>query len=192
MLIWIIVIAAAVLLDQVSKILVVEFLNREEPLVLIEGVFRFTYVENDGAAFGMLGDHRWIFMILSVVGIAAVFVYLWKFRPNSKFACTALSFIVGGGIGNMIDRIFRYGVDAEGEVYHYVVDFIDFYAFPDIWMWVFNIADSFVCVGAGMMIVYLILDLVKEYKKEKADKAAAEAPRAETADGVSDGDGKDE
>ncbi len=173
MLIWIIVIAVTVLLDQVSKILVVEFLNREEPLVLIEGIFRFTYVENEGAAFGMLGEHRWIFMILSVVGIAAVFFYLWKFRPSSKFACTALCFIIGGGIGNMIDRIFRTGIDANGETYRYVVDFIDFYAFPNLWMWVFNIADSFVCVGAGMMMAYLIYDLVKEVKKEKSSGGEA-------------------
>ena len=170
MLIWIVIIAATVLLDQISKILVVELLNREEPFVLIKGVLRFTYVENEGAAFGMLDDHRWVFMVLSVIGIAAVFAYLWKFRPDSKLACVSLSFIIGGGIGNMIDRIFRYGVDANGETYHYVVDFIDFYAFPDIWMWVFNIADSFVCVGAGIMMVYLVMDIVKEYKKTSADK----------------------
>ena len=58
----------------------------------------------------------------------------------------------------MIDRV-RLG---------YVIDFIDFCAFPKIWMWVFNIADACVCVGAGIMILWLILDMIREYKLEKA------------------------
>ena len=181
MLIWILIIAVSVLLDQVSKLLVYGFLDREESLYLIKGVLRFTYVENNGAAFGMLGDHRWVFMILSTVGIVAVFAYLWKFRPSSKLACTALAFIIGGGIGNMIDRV-RLG---------YVIDFIDFCAFPKVWMWVFNIADSFVCVGAGMLIFYLILDIIKEAKQEKLKKAGASA--AESSDNTPEqGDGSDE
>ena len=163
MLIWILVIIGAVLLDQISKLLVVEFLSREEPLVLIKGVFRFTYVENDGAAFGMLDDHRWIFMVLSVIGISAVLFYLLKFKPQSRLACVSLSMIIGGGIGNMIDRV-RLG---------YVIDFLDFCAFPDLWMWVFNVADAFVCVGGGLLMVYLVMDIIKEGKAAKAAKAAA-------------------
>ena len=56
----------------------------------------------------------------------------------------------------------------------YVIDFFDFCAFPQIWRWVFNVADVFVCVGAGMLMLYLILDTVKVAKEEKAKKAAAE------------------
>ena len=77
----------------------------------------------------------------------------------------SLTLIVSGGIGNMIDRI------ALG----YVIDFIDFCAFPTVWMWVFNVADSFVCIGAGMMMLWLILDTVREYKKEKAAKACEDS-----------------
>ena len=69
MLIWSLIAVGIVVLDQVSKLLVVEYLDRTESLVVIKGLFRFTYVENDGAAFGMLDDHRWIFMVLSVLGI---------------------------------------------------------------------------------------------------------------------------
>lgn len=163
MLIWILIMIGSVLLDQISKLLVDSFLSREESLDIIGGVLRFTYVENDGAAFGMLGDHRWVFMILSVLGIAAVLFYMWRYRPESKLACIALSFIVGGGVGNMIDRV-RLG---------YVIDFIDFCAFPNLWMWVFNIADSFVCVGAGMLIFYLIMDIIKEGKHEKLKREEA-------------------
>ncbi len=180
------IIIGTVLVDQVSKILVVEFLNREESLVIIKGIFQFTYVENDGMAFGLLGEHRWIFMVLSVIGIAAVFIYLWKFRPQSKLACVALSFIVGGGIGNMIDRIFRMGTQPDTIGKKVVIDFIDFYAFPDLWKYVFNAADSFVCVGAGMLIVYLVVDLIKETKSSKAQALAEAVGEAE--DGGEDKD----
>ena len=158
MVISIIVIAAVVLLDQFTKQLAVHFLDRSEPFDIIDGVFRFSYVENRGAAFGMLDDKRWIFMIVSSVAIVALLVYLIRFAPKSRPFRIGLSLIVGGGIGNMIDRV----------AYGYVVDFIDFCAFPKLWMWVFNVADACVCIGAAMVALYLIADIIKESKKEKA------------------------
>ena len=147
----------AVALDQVSKLLILNFLY-EDQVVLIPGVLRFTYVENRGMAFGMLADHRWVFMVFSVIGIALVGVYLW-FYVKGLLGRTALALIIGGGIGNMIDRV----------AYGFVVDFIDFYLF-DFWVWVFNIADSAVCIGAGLFMLYIILDTVKEIKKQKSAK----------------------
>jgi len=179
MLVWILIIIGAILLDQISKLLVVEFLSREEPFVLLEGVFRFTYVENDGAAFGMLDDHRWVFMILSVVGIGAVLFYLLKFKPQSRLECISLSMIIGGGIGNMIDRI-RLG---------FVIDFLDFYAFPKLWMWVFNIADAFVCVGGGLLVLYLVIEIFKESKKTKLEKSKSAI--AEDIESSNDGEKED-
>lgn len=172
--VWILIILGVVALDQVSKILVVEFLDRDNPFVIIEGVFRLKYSENRGAAFGSFDESRWVFMIASVIGIVALSVYLFKFRPKSKFACTALSMIIGGGIGNMIDRCFRTGEIYAGE--KIVVDFFDFYAFPDIWNAIFNVADSFVCIGAGMLILWCIVSMVQEIKAERAAKAAALLP----------------
>jgi len=163
LLIWILIIAGTVLLDQISKLLVAAFLDRDQPFDLIKGVFRFSYVENDGAAFGSFDDSRWVFMIASTVLIIGLFIYLWKFRPESKLACVSMSMIIGGGIGNMIDRI-RLG---------YVIDFLDFCAFPNLWKWVFNIADAFVCVGCGMLCLWCIISTVKEYKEEKLKKQAA-------------------
>lgn len=173
MLVWIFVILGVVALDQATKILVMNFLDRENSLVLIEGVFKFTYKENAGAAFGMLSDNRWVFMIISVIGIAVMLIYLWKFRPDSKIACTALSMIIGGGIGNMIDRCFYQGTEPDTIGKNVVIDFIDFYAFPDWWSYVFNVADSFVCVGAGVLIVWCIVSIIKEAKQEKEKKIAA-------------------
>lgn len=179
MIVWILIIAGVVLLDQLSKWLVVEFLSRETPFVIIEGILRFKYSENRGAAFGSFDEQRWVFMIASIVGIIGMSIYLFKFSPKSKLACTALSMIVGGGIGNMIDRTFRTGEIYEGE--KVVVDFIDFYPFPDLWNAIFNVADSFVCVGAALLILWCIISTVQETKAEKLAKAQKLTEAAEPA-----------
>lgn len=178
--IWLSIIAGVIVLDQATKHLVMNFLDRNEPLVVIKGIFRFSYVENDGAAFGSFGEQRWIFMIVSILGIIGLLVYLWKFRPDSKVACTAISMIIGGGIGNMIDRCFYKGSLPWTEGKNVVIDFIDFYAFPEVWPWVFNVADSFVCIGAGILMVWCVYSLIIEMRNEKAKKlAAAETESAE-------------
>ena len=177
MIVWILIIAGVVLLDQVSKMLVVAVLDRETPLVIIEGIFRFKYSENRGAAFGSFDEHRWVFMIASIVGIVGLCIYLFVFKPKSKLACTSISMIVGGGIGNMIDRTLRTGEIFEGE--KVVVDFIDFYAFPKVWNAIFNVADSFVCVGAGLLMLWCVISMVNEAKEEKAKKASAQISVAE-------------
>ena len=87
-----------------------------------------------------------------------VFIF-WK-KPQSKLMLASLIMIVGGGIGNMIDRI-RLG---------YGIDFLDFCAFPNLWMWVFNFADACVCVGAGILFVWLVASMILEAKQEKAKK----------------------
>ena len=108
----------------------------------------------------MLADHRWIFMILSIVAILALLFYLWKWPPDSKWACVAIAIIAGGGIGNMIDRV-RLG---------YVIDFLDFYLFPEVWMWVFNVADACVCVGGAILFVWCVIELIKEMRNKKTEK----------------------
>ena len=153
MLFCIIVMAAVVAADQLSKLLVIEYLAPVEQVKLIDGVLHLTYVENRGAAFGMLSDHRWVFMVLSVAAIAALVIYLWKSRPRDRLLTLSLAMIAGGGIGNMIDRM----------VYGYVVDFIDVTA---VWDYVFNVADSAVCVGCGLIILWFILCEIKERKNK--------------------------
>ena len=152
--IWIAIIVSAIIADQVTKQLVINFLDRNESFDVIPGVFRFTYVENRGAAFGMLDDHRWVFMLTSTVMIIGLLAYLYLGHAENKLYAISIAMIISGGIGNMIDRI------ALG----YVVDFIDFRL---INFAVFNGADSFVCVGAGLLVLALILDIVKESKGKK-------------------------
>ena len=147
------VIASVILVDQISKILVLTYLF-EDQIALIDGVLHFTYVENRGMAFGLLADHRWVFLVTSVAGIFLMSFYLFRYvkRPLSR---VALSLVIGGGIGNMIDRV-RLG---------FVVDFIDFCAF-DFWVWVFNVADAAVCVGAALFVLDLLIELIEEWKQK--------------------------
>ncbi len=145
------VIAFGIILDQLTKWLAVKFLSVIDTCPLIRDVLHLTYVENRGAAFGMLKDHRWVFMVTSTVMIIGLLVYLYMGHAENKLYAVSIAMIISGGIGNMIDRI------ALG----YVVDFIDFRL---INFAVFNGADSFVCVGAGLLVLALILDIVKESK----------------------------
>lgn len=157
----------SVVLDQVSKYLVVANMELGQSVDIIPGVFRFTYIHNEGAAFGSMADARWIFMILSSVAIIAILVYIFWKKPESKLLLSALILVAGGGIGNMIDRIWL----------GYVIDFIDFCAFPKLWMWIFNVADACVCIGAGMLVLWMILDIIRDEKAKKAALAdAAETP----------------
>jgi signal peptidase II len=159
---WILIIIGSIWLDQLTKWLAVTLLQGNPSVPIIPEVFQLTYLENPGAAFGMLQNNRWVFLIVSTVGILAVFLYLLMKRPTSKLLCLSLSFIVGGGIGNMIDRVLL----------GYVVDFFDFCL---INFAIFNVADSFVCVGAGLLSLWVILDTIAEEKRLKAEKAAKEA-----------------
>lgn len=168
----VVLIIAAVALDQISKYFVVANMALHESIDIIPGIFRFTYIQNKGAAFGSLDNARWLFMILSTVAIVAILTYLFWKKPQDKLLLSSIILITGGGIGNMIDRV----------VLGYVIDFLDFCAFPQIWKWVFNIADSFVCVGAGLLMLWLILDTVKASKKEAAAKKAAEEIATEAAE----------
>lgn len=153
MFIWLAIIATTIFLDQITKWLTVINLDLGETYPLINGVFHFTYVRNEGAAFSIFSDpdERWIFMSISTVAIIALSIYLWTKRNDSKLLGVALSFIIGGGIGNMIDRI----------ALKYVIDMLDFRL---INFAIFNVADSFVCIGVGLFALYVILDEIKAHK----------------------------
>ena len=163
MLIWLMIMAGVIFLDQLTKWLTVINLEFEETFPLIENVFHFTYVRNTGAAFSIFNepDERWIFMSISSVAIVALSIYLWFNRKKGALLCVALSFIIGGGIGNMIDRCLL----------KYVIDMLDFRL---INFAVFNVADSFVCVGVGLFALAVLREEFQEMKKEKAAKLAAQ------------------
>ena len=164
MTIYIFIILAVCVLDQLTKLAAMDViaaansvavaeLKEGMRITVLDGWLDLTYKTNSGMAFGMLENDRWVFMLLSTLGIIAMFAYLVYLKGNGKLFCFSLSLVIGGGIGNMFDRILL----------GYVVDFIDVRCF-DFWKWIFNFADSAVCVGAALLIISVLLD----YKKEKA------------------------
>ena len=146
MILWIIVIAASILLDQLTKLIVVNSMELYDSIVLIPKLFSFTYTPNYGAAWGMFSENRWVFMVVTSVALIIMPIILYKYRKVHVLFSLSLSLFIGGAIGNMIDRVFV----------GYVVDFLEFtfIDFP-----VFNVAVVCVVFGAGIMIVYaLIID----------------------------------
>ena len=123
-------------------------------LPLIKDVLHLTYLENTGMSFGLLSEHRWVFMLLSSVGIVALFAYLCYLKGEDRLLSVSLSLMIGGGIGNMFDRF----------VLGYVVDFVDFCYFG-FWKWIFNFADACICIGAALMLISVFVI----YKKERAN-----------------------
>lgn len=147
------IVLCVVISDQLTKFLAVRYLLPVGDFPIIPDVLHLTYVENTGAAFGMMKDSRWIFMISSTVAIIGIIVFLIIYSNKIKpLLGISLSFVIGGGIGNMIDRISK----------KYVVDFINFELIDFA---VFNGADSFITVGAGLMILYIIIYEGKSQKK---------------------------
>ena len=154
------VILGGIGIDQLTKIIVSCNMELYESISVIPKTFNITYIQNRGAAFGMLSNHRWVFMVVSVLAIIGMCVYLFRFSKEGMFFKVGLALIISGGIGNMIDRIFL----------GYVVDMIEATFIETLFGWsfaIFNVADSFVCVGAGIVIFCLIRDIIKDSKKEK-------------------------
>ena len=141
------VVLIVILCDILSKYLVVQLLvPLGTSVTVIPGILDFTFVKNRGAAFGMLSDSRWIFMTVSVIFISVLIYVLNKSLITHKLFNISVSLVLGGGIGNMIDRVFV----------GYVVDFIEvtFVKFA-----VFNIADSAITLGAiGALVYFLFID----------------------------------
>jgi len=127
------------ILDQLSKY-IIEINLYKKSIDIIENVFSITYVENYGAAWGILSNNNWIILILTPLLIGLIVWYLYKISKN-KLEYIAGGLVIGGAIGNYLDRIVR----------GYVVDFFDFKIWP-----VFNIADIGIVVGCILMVLLFI------------------------------------
>ena len=131
------------ILDQAAKFFVAGLLPTVKTIPIISDIFHLTYVENTGAGFGVFSGYTWILTLLTLVVIIAAVSYVAVKRPTNRMFLTGFTFMIGGAVGNVVDRI-RLG---------YVIDFFDFRLinFP-----VFNIADCFITVGAIIFAVYVI------------------------------------
>lgn len=146
-----------VVIDQVSKYLVI---TQMEPNQIIEnvipGIINFNRIPpNSGAAFGIFQGQTWFLITITCLIMVVCVCMLVRKTFDSKMMFWALCLVLSGGVGNLIDRVFRGGN---------VVDFLEFafFDFP-----VFNIADCAVCIGAGLIVFYFVLDLIKDTKMKK-------------------------
>ena len=162
--IWLFVLGLVI--DIVSKAVIRSNMTEGDSIVLIPHFLAITFSYNDAAAFGMGFSNpevnKWLYIVVAFIAAGVIlYFYIRKNKVYGKFIKACLMCILVGAIGNLIDR-FAYGK---------VVDFIDFFG---IWHAIFNVADSFVVVGTIMLIVYLIVEEVKEYKANKANEPKVE------------------
>ena len=143
-------IAVIVIVDQLTKAIVDRTMSLHDSISLIPGFFNFTYIRNTGAAFGIFSGAHEVFRLpfligVSILAIGFIVVMLKRLRLGETGLATALAFILGGAIGNLIDRI----------VYGEVIDFLDVYWSNYHWP-AFNVADSFITIGVTITLFYLI------------------------------------
>lgn len=140
---WIIVALAVTVADQISKVFISSNFSATDHVVFIPGLMDIVYVKNTGAAFSILREHTWLLGIISVLFCIGIAVYMLKKKPKDRMLIMCAGLLLGGALGNGIDRIVR----------GFVVDFFEvtLFKFP-----VFNVADIAITVGAAMLAVYLI------------------------------------
>ncbi len=159
-------ICVALPLDLATKIWIDHHLTFSDRITVIDGFFYITHVRNPGAAFGFLATspelfRSTFFIVVSAVAIAMIVSFYRRLAPGEKLSALALGLVLAGAMGNLIDRLFR------GEV----VDFLHFilwndYAWPD-----FNIADSCIVVGVGLLILELFASEGEERALEREGQA---------------------
>lgn len=149
-----ILIAIVVALDQLVKYLIRSNMVLDSSIPVIDGIFHITYIHNTGAAFSIFQNKTFFLIAMQLIVIVFVLVYLIRKQKKEHWGLLlSLSLIAAGGIGNLIDRA------AKG----YVVDFLDFRIWP-----IFNVADISVCVGCGLLLIYMFL-IDPKLNKNKAD-----------------------
>ena len=149
------IVCAAVFLavDQITKYYINANFELYESREFLNGFIDLVYIHNTGGAWGILGGKTWLLLLITTVLITGCIVALIKYRKD-KLLFWAVSLVLSGGIGNMIDRIFNNGK---------VIDFLHFEFFPQFP--IFNIADCGVVIGAGLLLLYFVLESIKEKGK---------------------------
>lgn len=145
----ILIIIIGLMLDRFTKLWAIKALKGQNDFIIIKDFFDFSYVENRGAAFGIFQNRVIILSIITLIVICGMIFYLIKHRNDSILFKISLTLIIGGAVGNLIDRMY----------YKYVVDFImfhykDIYYFPN-----FNVADMMVVIGTALLALYIIKDV---------------------------------
>jgi len=161
---WVLLIfcSGMLLLDQWTKYLIVQKLPLYQRVEVIDGFFSIVHVRNTGGAFGIFGGERGgigsiLFVVVSLIAMGAILFLFVKTRENEKTLALSFSLILSGALGNLIDRL-HYGE---------VIDFLDFHLSAYHWP-AFNVADSAICIGIGLMALQV---LIRNHKKRTKSKA---------------------
>ncbi len=147
--------------DQFTKVYVQNHFEMAKSYKFLPGLIDITYIHNDGGAWGMLGGYTWLLLSVTIVVMLVCIALLLKYGAKDKLMFWAIVLVLSGGVGNMIDRIFRGGK---------VIDFLHFEFWPTFP--VFNIADCAIVVGAGLLMLYFFKGIIDEEKQKRSAAAA--------------------
>ncbi len=149
--------------DQFTKIYIQNHFEMAKSYEFLPGLIDITYIHNDGGAWGMLGGYTWLLISVTIVVMLVCMALLLKYGAKDKLMFWSIVLVLSGGVGNMIDRIFRGGN---------VIDFLHFEFWPTFP--VFNIADCAIVIGAGLLMLYFFKGIIDE-EKQKRSAAILEA-----------------
>ena len=141
------------IIDQVIKVIVSNHLTESKELQVIKNIISICYTHNTGAAFSILQNQKYLLILLALIALVIIDRYITNLKEASKLEQVSYSLIIGGIIGNLLDRIF----------YSSVIDYIllKFIDFP-----IFNLADSCIVIGVIILIVLTVIDSIKKYKNK--------------------------
>lgn len=162
------------LLDQLTKYIVLRFLGRAEEVVVVDGFFKFVHWTNTGAAWSLFHGNNEMLAIISLIALAALILFRHHFEAHTKLGQIALGLMFGGIVGNLVDRLHP-------ERYH-VIDFLYFFVYKrgggEAGFPAFNIADMAICTGVGLLFLLSWRNGTEEMKKAKEEAAATNVERS--------------
>ena len=162
-------------LDQYTKYFIISNYTLGASSDFLPGIIDITYIHNKGGAWGMLSGHTWLLVSVTVIVMLVCVALLLKYGARNKLMFWAITLVLSGGIGNMIDRIFRDGN---------VIDFLHFEFMPDFP--VFNVADCAIVIGAGLLILYFLAGIIRDAKvrHNPPEEESATAPSNSDENGI--------
>ena len=144
----------SVAIDQIIKLIITYFMSLNSSIIIIKNFFSITYVMNNGAAWSILSGHSWFLILMAILALNLIYIFFIKDKVLNKFEIIVYGLLIGGILGNLIDRI----------LYGKVVDYLDFtifnYNFP-----IFNFADILICVSVFLLIIGIIRGDIDERNK---------------------------
>lgn len=160
--------ALVLVADQYTKFFIISNFELGQNTKFINGIIDIVYIHNRGGAWGILEGHTWWLLAFTLVIMIVCAALMFKLGAKNKLIFWSISLILFGGIGNLIDRVFRDGN---------VIDFLHFEFFPQFP--VFNVADCAIVVGVSLLMAYFIFDTIKEFREKSLNNTVEKLPKDE-------------